>query len=435
MTSFSVMLRIATVCVGLGLPAALSAQSVAFIDAPASTPDEPGSASIAATAPVKTAPDVKAPLTARWLDLTEMSESQRYRRSYDENDSDLFNNAQERTALSGHVKLDKKGDYFIGFRATSGRFFNWSYADYMGHDFLYFAGKSINNFTPAEVAAFYSAYAADPGHSGLTFNANGWHFYMRDLYFSATPIKQATLEFGSFGIERGYSTEITTFDDDGYIAGERLRLNDKKHLLVDEVSFTSAYLGDIVTPSFFSRGSRLSQSNYRQIAAKKLIANRVGVSAEYNWISKTSTLREAAVIKTPELKAVDDVHVELYQRVNSVTLQGEDVAGGNGFATFVAKKVGKVSGDFGYASIDNHYGVYENSRFLEAVGFSLNGDTYSTGNRVFAHASVRINPTVSVFGFYTHVAQGDNYTYNKQGFNAGVKFDLKALVNTEKKVF
>jgi hypothetical protein len=79
--------------------------------------------------------------------------------------------------------------------------------------------------------------------------------------------------------------------------------------------------------------------------------------------------------------------------------------------------------------------VYENSRFLEDVGFSLNGDSYSTGNRIFGHMNVKINPAVTLFGFYTHELSGDAYTYNKQGFNAGLKFDLKAMANAEKKIF
>lgn len=439
MRELSALLRVATVCVGLTIPSILLGQSVEFhssTDAMDNTSDTSTPANMAATTRVTQAPvtDQK-PLTARWLDLTEMSESQRFRRSYDENDADLFANGQQRTALSGHLKLDKDGKYFIGFRATSGRYFNWSYADYIGHDFYHYAVLSVNSFTPAELGEFFTAVAVDPEHSTLKFDANGWHFYLRDLYASATPVKGLTAEFGSFSLERGYSTEITTFDDDGYVAGERLRLNDPKHLFVDELSFTSAYLGDVTTPNFFDRGKRLRQANYRQIVAKKLIDKRVGVSAEYNSISQTNTLREAAVVGTSELKAVDDVHFELYQRVNSVTQQGANVTAGNGFATFVGKKVGRLSGDVGYASVDRYYTVYGDSRFFDSVGFSLNGDTYSTGNRIFTHASVKINPVVSVFGYYTHTTSGDDYTFNKQGFNAGLKFDLKALANTEKRIF
>jgi len=293
------------------------------------------------------------------------------------------------------------------------------------------------------VLSFFQAAVSDP--TSTNFRDKGWNFYVRDLYISATPIKQATVEFGSIQIERGYSSEITTFDDDGFISGERVRLHDK-HLGLDEISFTSAYLGDLVTPSFFKRADRLKQSNYRQVAGKKLINQHVGVSAEYNWLNGTDTLREAALFKIAESRAVDEVHVEFYQRLNTITFPGVAasfvgpvaplaVSGGEGLAVFAAKKVGPVSADFGYARVDSHYGVYLNSRFLEDVGFSLNGDSYSTGNRIFGHMSYKVNPVVSVFGFYTHTVSGDFYTYCKQGFNVGLKFDLKAMVNAEKKVF
>jgi hypothetical protein len=396
---------------------------------------EPSVASKSVALPTAKATEQK-PLLSRWLEVSEMSESQRFRRSYDQNSATIFNNGQQRTALAGRVKLDREGRYFIGFRAESGRFFNWGFADYAGHDFTHYAGLSLGSFTPKEFTDFFAAYVADTAdHTGLNFHGNGWNFYMRDLYGSATPIKQATVEFGSIPIERGYSSEITSFDDDGFIAGERIRLNDPKHLGLDEVSFTSAYFGDMTTPSVFARGDRLAQSNYRQIAGKKMIHQRVGISGEYNWLTKSSTVREAATVKVSELKVIDDLHAEFYQRLNAMNLQGMDIQAAKGFALSASKKVGPVSGDFGYASVDPNYGVYTDSRFLTVVGFSLNGDTYGTGKRVYSHLSYKLTPVITVFGFYTHITSGDDYNYNKQGLNAGLKFDLKAIVNSGRKIF
>jgi len=425
---------------------ALNSDAQPFLALPGAVTASNGTATAAPIATKATSAAAVEPKASfsRWVDVTEMSESQRYRNSYDENSEKIFDSGQQRTALSAHIKIDREGRYFIGVRAESGQFFNWGYADYIGHDFKYFSGLTLNGFTPAEYTSFLTAYAADPGGANQDFRDKGWNFYVRDLYASVSPIKQLTVEFGSIQIERGYSSEITTFDDDGFIAGERVRLHDA-HLGVDEISFTSAYLGDVVTPNFFERGTRLKQSNYRQLAAKKLLNSHVAVSAEYNWLNGTDTVREAALFKVPESKVLDEVHVELYQRLNTVTFPGvaasflgpvapEPIKGGEGFAVFVAKKVGPVSGDLGYDTVDSHYGVYLNSRFLEDVGFSLNGDSYSTGNRIFGHMSIKMNPVVSLFGYYTHTVSGTDYTYCKQGFNAGLKFDLKALVNFEKKV-
>src|ERR1039458_2740650 len=99
----------------------------------------------AVTALPVSAPVQAKPLLSRWVDLSEMSESQRYRNSYDGNGARLFANGQERTAVAGHIKLDKEGRYFVGLRATSGTFFNWSYSDYIGHNFSYYAGLSVGH--------------------------------------------------------------------------------------------------------------------------------------------------------------------------------------------------------------------------------------------------------------------------------------------------
>ena len=295
---------------------------------------------------------------------------------------------------------------------------------------------------------------ADPVGTSLgqtEIHSNGWQFYMRELYFSATPVKAMTVEFGSFGIERGLSTEITTFDEDGYLSGERISFNDSKHLFFDEIGFTSAYFGDIGTPNLFDRGSSLKKSNYRQAFAKKQLNKRIGFSGEYTWQAGENTgidtTREAVVVGTRETKVVDSLRFEAYERLNTTTFPGRarsplgpiaplSISGASGYAIAAEKKLGKLSGDFGYASIDKNYSVYTGYRFFQAVSFPLNGDAYGEGNRAFAHASFKIAPGVTAFGFYTHVVGNEKVlTLNEQGLNAGMTFDLKALLNKEKKVF
>jgi hypothetical protein len=259
---------------------------------------------------------------------------------------------------------------------------------------------------------------------------------MRELYFSATPVKALTVEFGSFGLERGMATEATTFDEDGYLDGERIIVRDSKHLFFDTVGFTSAFLGNVNTPSMFNRGAAFKESNYRQVIATKQVNDRIGFSAEYNWLNQTNTLREAGVFKIPETRVVDAVRFETYQRLNSVNLQGLDVAGGSGFAVTLQKTItDRLSGDIGYADIDKDYSVYLGSRFFHAVGFALNGDQYGLGKRPFVHAAYKVTPVITAYGFYTHAIGPTIVTLNQQGLNAGLNFDLKALANTGKRVF
>jgi hypothetical protein len=396
-------------------------------------------------------------LTDRWLQLETLSHSERYRNAFQVGGGHNFENAQQRSLIQGKLKLDAEGRYDIGFRASSGRYFNWAFSNFTGEGFVARGSdpSSKSFYTPAEQFEVTSSVFADPagfklllGTAGVGgIQSNGWEFYMRELYFSATPVKPVTVEFGSFGIERGYSTEITTFDEDGYLSGERIRLHDPKHLFFDEVAFTNAYFGDLDTVNLFDRGSSLKQFNYRQVAAKKQLNNRVAISGEYTWQTGIDTLREALVVKTPEVKVIDRVRFEAYERLNSITFAGLaqsyigpiaplTVKGASGFAVAFDKKLGKLSGDIGFATIDSNYSVYANSRSFHAVDFSLNGDTYGLGNRPFAHASYKIAPGVTAFGFYTHEVGSTRVpTYNQQGLNAGVTFDLKAMVNTTKHVF
>ena len=406
------------------------------------------STSIVAVAPTAPTAGPK-PLTSRWLDLTTLSHTERYRAGFAVGGTQDFQNAQQRSLIQGKIKLDEEGRYDIGFRASSGRYFNWAFGNYTGEDFVDRIKPSPTFLTPAESLERTRAIFTDPTGVALLrdgIKSNGWQFYMRELYVSATPVKPVGVEYGSFGIERGYGSEITTFDEDGYLSGERVRFNDR-HLFFDEVSFTNAYFGDLATPNLFERGGSLTKANYRQVAVKRRLNPEFALSGEYTRLSGTNTLREAVVMSPRQNKGFDSVRLEVYERVNRVTFAGLaespigpiapiSVAGASGFAVTVAKKLAGVNGDCGFATVDNDYSVYANSRFIHATGFSLNGDTYGIGNRPFVHASYQIAPGVSTLGFYTHeVGSTRVQTLNQQGWNAGVTFDFKAMVNKEKLVF
>lgn len=391
--------------------------------------------------PVKTSkPPRTRPLTSRWLALKTFSHSERYRNEYNFGGAHLFEGGQERSLIEGRVKLDASDRYSIGFRVSTGHYFNWAYSDFAGKTEAsrVNGGDLGNSFlgTPFQPERKLAA-AADPSGKLLLSNAStGWGLYFRELYLSATPLKALTVQFGSFGVERGAATEATTFDDDGYLNGERFIVHDPAHLFFDNIGFTSAFFGNVDTPSMFDRSDAFAHSNYRQLFADKQLNDHFAFSAEYNWLNQTDTLRQAALLKTPEVKLLDSVRLEAYQRLNSVNLQGLNVAGGSGFAVTLAKAITpRLSGDVGYADIDKDYSVYFGSRFFHAVGFSLNGDQYGLGKRPFVHAFYHVNPVITAYGFYTHEVGATIVSLNKQGLNVGMNFDLKALVNTPARIF
>jgi hypothetical protein len=432
-------LRLLSIAILAVTPAFSFSQQIASLDAPSSVSSSSSSTATLAVKPMPT-PKEDGSLTGRWLDLKAFSHSERYRSEYNFGDGHLFENAQERSFIQGRVKLDTQDRYSIGFRGSTGHYFNWAYSDFAGKgESARIAsgdlGKTFPNSPYAAEKAL--AQAVDPAGRALLSNpSTGWGFYFRELYFSASPAKALTVEFGSFGVERGVSTEATSFDDDGYIDGERITVRSPKHLYFDQVGFTSAFLGNVDTPSMFDRGAAFKQSNYRQVFAKKHLNERIDFSAEYNWLNQTNTLREAAIFKIPETKIVDSVRLEAYQRLNTVNLQGLDVAGGSGFAVTLQKAVtNRLSGDIGYADIDKDYSVYFADRFFHAVAFALNGDQYGLGKRPFIHGFYKVNSVVTAYGFYTHEVGAGINTLNKQGLNGGLNFDLKALANTGKRVF
>ena len=441
---YSIVLLLAAVAAA---PHKGSAQQTPSLTLVATSADSsPSAEPLASTAASPVA--AERPLTARWLELTAFSHSERYRNQYGNDGYHYFEDGQQRSLIAGKVKLDRAGKLSIGFRASSGRSFNWAYADYAGRGF----SGSLNN--PVQIASYYNNPAVSDAflgdRAGVNFlenlNSAGWEFYVRELYLSARPVNHVTVEFGSFGIEKGLSTEITSFDDDGYIAGERVRVDDPKHLFFDQITLTSAYFGYFDQPNLFARGAGFSKSNYRQVVGKKQLSQRVGISGECNWISnnvRTSTTREAIVVKVPESRMLDSFRLEAYEMNSHVTLEGDNEARRQGFALVGEKKLGKASGDFGFASIDRDYGIYTGSSFVQEIGFSLNGDTYNTGIRIFSHLSYRISPVLTASGFYTRFTgtafNNPNFNYlsniNSQGLNAGLSLDLKALANTRKRIF
>jgi len=370
----------------------------------------------------------------RWVDVDDLSIGFRYRKEVPNDDHAYFNNGQQKSLVDGRFKFDSGGKYAVNFHVSSGRTFNWAYADEIGDDFSKLSSEpgAITALTPAQLQAVIAALGADPNAAKAEVS-RGWEMSFRQLYFSAAPIKQLAFEYGSLSIDKGVSTEATTYDDDGYITGERVRVFDPKHLYLDQIAFTNAYEGDINTPSFFERGERLKEAgNYRQVLAAKNFGKRFQASADYTFDKGTHTTHEATLAKLPEVKAVDSVRLELYQRLNDTLLEGQTFYAHQGFAVTGTKTFHKkFQLEGGYAHIDTDYGVLVGDRVDAAVGFSMNGDSFLTGSRAFTRANWKVAPGVSLSGYYTHTTGSyapSVLLINKEGLNGGMTIDLKKLL-------
>ena len=371
---------------------------------------------------------------SRWVEFGTLSMSLRWRSEQSHEGFHYFDNGQQRSLADGRFKFDKDGKYAVHFHLSSGHTFNWAYSDVIGRDYEDGVAHAFGYFTPLQLQRVFAALASDPAAvvGDTHIQSTGWDMYFRQLYFSATPIKQLSFEFGSLGIERGEGTEATTYDDDGYIDGERLRILDPEHLFVDQIAITFAYEGDVFQPNFFQRGERLGQSNYHQFFASKRFGSRLNASMDYTVDKGTHTLREALILKVPELKVIDHFRPELYQRLNDRTWSGEVFHHAQGYALTASKTLAKkflLEG--GVASIDNGYGVLTGQRPLADVGFSMNGDSFLIGTRVFARANLKVTPYLSFFGYFTHEITAPPAAYisiNQQAINTGATIDFKSLL-------
>jgi hypothetical protein len=369
----------------------------------------------------------------RWVDLREMDFSVRYRSVFDSNNAHEYNQGQQRSIIDGKFKLDRKGKYGLVFHASTGKYFNWAYADFIGGGTEKGYNAEYQRATPLQRAAA-DAYLT-PERILVQGASGGWAMYVRRLYLDLEPVPGIEVQYGSMDINRGAASEITTYDNDGYIMGERLLIKRPKNLFFDEASVTYAYFGDLYTPNLFSRGDRLVQANYHQFLVRKVIAKRLNASFDYTWQNKSNTFRQAAEIKIPEIRILDSARVETYERQNAISFQQvvDFAPGGKGYAVTLTKKnMGpghRLSLDGGYAHIDAHQAVLTQSETSATFCMGINGDAYGLGVRFFVRPTIKLTPYLDVIAFYTHeIGQFtvmDQMVWNKQALNAGLNFDIK----------
>lgn len=232
------------------------------------------------------------------------------------------------------------------------------------------------------------------------------HLPLRHLYLSALPTRGLTLQVGSLPLLRGESTEITTYDNDGYVMGERVIVAQPARLFFDEIGFTNAWLGDYGTPSVFDRGRRVDDRNYRQLVATRRLAPALSVSAEYTAHDGVRTLRQALSLRAPARLGLDLLRLEQYQRVRPDRAYGMALVAEKALTPRL-----RVGG--GYATIDMRYGPW-------------NGDRYNVGDHVFAQVTAPVLGYLSVLGFYGRELHPAITTVNLNRIDLQVTYDALA---------
>jgi hypothetical protein len=230
-----------------------------------------------------------------------------------------------------------------------------------------------------------SGFISSWNNTGIGTGDSFKMLYMKQLFIGVAPIKGLEASYGGIGVVRGESTEITSYDNDGYLLGARVSVKRPKEVYFDEISFTNAYLGDTAESSVFSRTKHLDDPNYRQALVARKLRPWITASADYTWLTgptqTVGTLRAAATVKTTGARVVDLVRWEQYRRGGSQSAFG--------FAAYGEKNLTKrltVGG--GYADIDANYG-------------GLNADRFQKGRRLYQTGTVKLTRELSAMVYMT----------------------------------
>lgn len=314
----------------------LGALSVVALDRSLETFAQTTGPSVQDKKPETSAPAPAVPLEKwkRWLEFDQLSLATRYHFIKNANHRTSADNQQYQVNARGYLKFDRRGRYTVHAGLFTG-----------------------NSFTSG-----WNNTNLGTGH----YQTN---LFLKQLYFSAKPVKAVEFQIGGLAINNGENSEATGYDVDGYITGERFSLRNPKKLYFDEISATSARLGELNRPSIFRRLKRFDTQNYHQFLVRKQVNKYVGFSADYTFESGADTLRQAVRVKTPKSKLLHLFLFENYERI--------DPNPGFGFNIYGERKIEKY--------------------FALGIGFShidrvmLNGDRYPRGNRIYANGIVTVN--------------------------------------------
>lgn len=280
----------------------------------------------------------------RWFEFDQLSAATRYHYIRNANRTINSNNVQWQFIAKFRVKFDRQNKY----------------------------GVAANFATGSAITTLWNATGWGTGK--FQDNVN-----LRQLYVYAKPTKSVEVQAGGLYFNYGESTEATTYDNDGYITGERLIIRSPKKLYFDEVSVTYARLADLTTPNVFRRFKHFNKQNYHQFLVRKQAGKYVSFSADYTFESGIDTLHQAVRFKIPKGHIFDAVLFENYERVDPDTNYG--------FNLYGEKKLGRMftlSG--GFADIHIR---------------ALNSDRFPPGKRFYISNIIRFSPEFSLTTQFT----------------------------------
>lgn len=271
----------------------------------------------------------------RWFDVSTAAVAVRYRLLVPPEGATRTSQAQNTVAFRGRLKLDAPGRYAVSAGLATGQGFRGGW----------------NN-------------------TGIGTGQPAYDLLLKELFVVARPVDRLEVQVGGLHLVRGESTEATSYDNDGYVVGERLTVGRVVTKMFDEVSVTRAFLGDLDQSNVFDRLRRLDRANYYQALALKRVAPGTAVSVDYTWQDGVDVIRAAMSVVLKHSTLVDRFRFENYARAAPFPAYG--------YAFNVQRRLSRrLTAGGGISDIDDRYGA-------------LNSDLNGLGRRIHGSMSARL---------------------------------------------
>jgi hypothetical protein len=319
---------------------------------------------LAAPAAAQEAAQGGTPPLRRWLEIDFARLAMRYRFIENSDEEVTSNQLQHREQFRLRFKFDARGRYAI-------------------HAGIFTGSGFTSSWNPTGVGT------GDPTAA----------MRLKQLFAAAAPVDGVVVQAGGLYVVRGEQSEITSYDQDAFIMGERIAVTRPDDLWLDEIAVTIARLDDLTQPNVTDRWDHLGDPNYGQLLVRKDFG-RLGASTDFTVVEGARTLRAAVSMELAPFTA----RLEGYRRFR--------VDPDGGFALTLERAVGSaatISG--GYATIDPAYG-------------SVNGDRFDIGRRLFASTNLTFTEWLDLDLFVTRAVANDFPVSIGTRFDAVLTYDL-----------
>lgn len=290
-----------------------------------------------------------APPVRRWIDVQNLQLTSRFRWVKSNDGRITSSTHQWQPTLRARVLLDRAARYTIHVGAFGGSHFvsGWNNT-----------GAGLGDFTG--------------------------DFNVKQLFVAVEPRAGLEIQAGGLYPLRGENTEITSYDNDAYIVGERVSVRRGAGKL-SQIATTVGHIGDYRTPNVFRRLDSLADINYGQLLVAARLHERLSLSADYTYEDGRDYLREGFTLRMPDGGApLTAVRLDSYQRVSSDAAAGFNLA-----ADFRFWRALSVTA--GIAHVDRGYVI---------PGYmSPNADRFERGTRFYSIGTYTLTRALSVGWF------------------------------------